>query len=140
MLKKNYEELVARREAAQIANSADTKTEKIQFRIIDPPQIPTVPAAPNRPMLVSIVLLFGIGAGLATPMAVAQLDRSFATVGQLRNLGIPILGSVSRLSLGAARRRAAIQLAGVCASAFVLLAVYGTLMAVSVGLHAVGVS
>ena len=140
VLKKNYEELVARREAAQIANSADTKTEKIQFRIIDPPQIPTVPAAPNRPMLVSIVLLFGIGAGLATPMAVAQLDRSFATVGQLRNLGIPILGSVSRLSLGAARRRAAIQLAGVCASAFVLLAVYGTLMAVSVGLHAVGVS
>ena len=86
------------------------------------------------------MLLFGIGAGLAAPMAVAQLDRSFATVGQLRNLGIPILGSVSRLSLGAARRRAAIQLAGVCASAFVLLAVYGTLMAVSVGLHAVGVS
>ena len=97
---------MARREAAQIANSADTKTEKIQFRIVDPPQIPTVPAAPNRPMLVSIVLLFGLGAGLAAPMAVAQLDRSFATLGQLRNLGIPILGSVSRLSLGAARRRA----------------------------------
>ncbi len=140
VLKKNYEELVARREAAQIANSADTKTEKIQFRIVDPPQVPTAPAAPNRPMLVSIVLLFGIGAGVAAPMAMAQLDRSFATIGQLRNLGIPILGSVSRLSLGIARRRAAIQLAGVCASAFVLLAVYGTLMALSGGLQAVGVS
>ena len=32
VLKKNYMELVARRESTQIANAADTKTEKIQFR------------------------------------------------------------------------------------------------------------
>ena len=113
ILKRNYQELVARREATQIANAADTKTEKIQFRIVDPPQVPILPAAPNRPMLVSTVLLFGLGAGLAVPLALTQIDRSFATVGQLRNLGLPILGSVSRLSLGAARRRAVIQFAGV---------------------------
>jgi polysaccharide chain length determinant protein (PEP-CTERM system associated) len=140
VLKKNYEELVARREAAQIANSADTKTEKIQFRIVDPPQVPTVPVAPNRPLFVSVVLLFGIGAGLAAPLAVAQLDRSFATLGQLRNLGVPILGSVSRLSLGGARRRATIQLIGVAASAVVLIAVYGTLLAISAGPLVAGVS
>ncbi len=140
VLKKNYEELVARREAAQIANSADTKTEKIQFRIVDPPQAPTVPAAPNRPLLVSVVLLFGLGAGLAAPMAVAQLDRSFATLGQLRNLGVPVLGSVSRLSLGAARRSETIQLIGVAASAVVLIAVYGTLLAMSATPLASGLS
>jgi polysaccharide chain length determinant protein (PEP-CTERM system associated) len=140
ILKKNYQELVARREAAQIASAADTKTEKIQFRIVDPPQVPILPAAPNRPMLVSMVLLFGIGAGLAVPLALTQLDRSFATVGQLRNLGLPILGSVSRLSLGAARRRAAIQLAGICASTLLLVAVYGTLIALSLGLRTMGVS
>jgi polysaccharide chain length determinant protein (PEP-CTERM system associated) len=140
VLKRNYQELVARREATQIANAADTKTEKIQFRIVDPPQVPILPAAPNRPMLVSMVLLFGLGGGIAVPLALTQLDRSFATVGQLRNLGLPILGSVSRLSLGAARRRAAIQLAGVCTSAFVLIAVYGTLIALSMGLHTMGVS
>ena len=140
ILKKNYQELVARREATQIANAADTKTEKIQFRIVDPPQVPILPAAPNRPMLVSMVLLFGIGGGLAVPLALTQIDRSFATIGQLRNLGLPILGSVSLLSLGAARRRAAIQLAGVCASAVLLIAVYGTLIALSMGLHTMGVS
>ncbi len=69
-----------------------------------------------------------------------QLDRSFATIAQLRSLGIPILGSVTRLSLGAARRREAIQLIGVAASAFVLIAVYGTLLALSFGLHSVGVT
>jgi polysaccharide chain length determinant protein (PEP-CTERM system associated) len=140
VLKKNYQELVARREAAQIANAANTKTEAIQFRIVDPPQVPVLPVAPNRPMLLSVVLLFGIGAGLATPIAVKQFDRSFATIGQLRNLGVPILGSVSRLSLGMDRRRAAIQTAGVCASTLVLIAIYGTLLALSFGLHSVSVS
>ena len=140
VLKKNYQELVSRREATQIANAADTKTEKIQFRIVDPPQVPVLPAAPNRAMLVSVVLLFGIGAGLAVPLALTQIDRSFATIGQLRSLGMPIVGSVSQLSLGMARRHAMVQLAGVCASAFLLIAVYGTLIALSVGLHTMGVS
>jgi polysaccharide chain length determinant protein (PEP-CTERM system associated) len=140
IVKRNYQELVARREATQIASAADTKTEKIQFRIVDPPQVPILPAAPNRAMLVSMVLLFGVGGGIAVPLALTQLDRSFATVGQLRNLGLPILGSVSRLSLGTARRRAVVQLAGVCASAFLLIAVYGTLIALSLGLHSMGVS
>jgi len=140
VLKKNYEELVRRREATQIANSADTKTEKIQFRIVDPPQVPIVPAAPNRPLLVSLVLLLGIGAGLSAPLLVMQLDRSFATLSQLRNLGIPILGNVSRLALGTAQRRTVLQLVGVTASALVLVAVYGTLLLLSVGLHSVGIS
>lgn len=140
VLKRNYQELVSRREATQIAHAADTKTEKIQFRIVDPPQVPVLPAAPNRPMYVSIVLLFGLGAGLAVPLALTQIDRSFATIGQLRNLGVPILGSVTRLSLGAARRRAMLQLTGVCASAFLLIAVYGTLIVRSISLHMIGVS
>jgi hypothetical protein len=73
-------------------------------------------------------------------MLLTQIDRSFATVGQLRNLGIPILGSVSRVTLGGARRREMMQLAGICASAFLLIAIYGTLIALSVGLHTMGVS
>jgi polysaccharide chain length determinant protein (PEP-CTERM system associated) len=140
ILKSNYEQLVARRQATQIADAADTKTEKIQFRIIDPPQVPLVPAEPNRPVLVSVVLLAGLGAGVAAPIFMRQFDRSFATLGQLRDLGIPILGSVTRISLGAARRRAAMQLAGFCASAVMLIAVYGTLLALSLNLHSVGVS
>jgi polysaccharide chain length determinant protein (PEP-CTERM system associated) len=140
ILKRNYEELVSRREATAIANAADTKTEKIQFRIVDPPQVPVVPAAPNRPFLVSVVLLFGIGAGLAAPLLVMQLDRSFATLSQLRDLGIPILGHVSRLSLGTAQRHAALQLAGVTASALVLVAVYGTLLVLSIGPRSLGFS
>ena len=132
VLKRNYMELVARRNSTEIANAADTKTERIQFRIVDAPQVPLVPVVPNRPLLVTAVLVLGIGAGLAVPLLLMQFDRSFATLGQLRNLGIPILGSVSRLSIGAAQRRAAVQLIGVTASALLLVAVYGTLLMLSI--------
>lgn len=140
ILKSNYEQLVARRQATQIADAADTKTEKIQFRIIDPPQVPLVPARPNRPVLVSVVLLAGLAGGVTAPIFMRQFDRSFATIAQLRDLGLPILGSVTRISLGAARRKSAMQLAGVCASAVMLIAVYGVLLLFSLNLHSVGVS
>jgi len=55
---------VARREATEIAHTADTKTEKIQFRIVDPPQVPILPAAPNRPMFLSVVLFLVSPPGL----------------------------------------------------------------------------
>ena len=88
VLKRNYMELVARRNSTEIANAADTKTERIQFRIVDAPQVPLVPVAPNRPLLVTAVLILGIGAGLAVPLLMMQFDHSFATLGQLRNLDL----------------------------------------------------
>ena len=139
VLKRNYMELVARRNSTDIANAADTKTERIQFRIVDAPQVPIVPVAPNRPLLVTAVLALGIGAGLAVPLLMMQFDHSFATLGQLRNLGLPILGSVSRLSIGAAQRQAALQMIWVTASALVLVAVYGTLLLLSVAHQSVRV-
>jgi polysaccharide chain length determinant protein (PEP-CTERM system associated) len=128
LIKAAYEALVQRRQAAQIADAANTKTDQIQFRIVDPPQVPIMPAAPNRPLLDSVVLLLGIGAGLAAPFALLQLDRSVATVGQLRSFGIPVIGSVSLLISATMRQRTIRQLAAVSASTVVLLAVYGTLL------------
>jgi polysaccharide chain length determinant protein (PEP-CTERM system associated) len=128
LIKAAFEALVQRRQAAQIADAANTKTDQIQFRIVDPPQVPIMPAAPNRPLLDSVVLLLGIGAGLAAPFGLVQLDRSVATVGQLRGFGIPVIGSVSLLISGTMRQRTIRQLAAVSASTVVLLAAYGTLL------------
>src|SRR5439155_7922909 len=66
--KKNFDELLARREQARLAEAADTTADKIQFRIIDPPQVPVVPAAPNQPVLLSGVLVAAIGAALGLPI------------------------------------------------------------------------
>jgi polysaccharide chain length determinant protein (PEP-CTERM system associated) len=64
VLKHDYEELLTRREAAQIAQAADTQANKVKLQVIDPPQVPTIPVAPNRLILIPAVLLAGLGAGV----------------------------------------------------------------------------
>ena len=133
--KKSFEDLLQRREQMRIGEAADTTADKIQFRIIDPPQIPVVPAAPNQPVLLSGVLGAAIVGSIAVPLLLLQFDRSFTTVATLRTLGLPVLGSVSWLMFPGRRRRARIQVAALCASASVLLAVYGVLLTISANLY-----
>ncbi|HEV2098795.1 MAG TPA: XrtA system polysaccharide chain length determinant [Stellaceae bacterium] len=130
LLKAAYEALVQRRQAAEIADAANTKTDQIQFRIVDPPEVPILPISPNRPLYDSLVLLLAIGAGFAAPLAMSQLDRSVATLGQLRDLGVPVVGSVSLVLSDVMRLRVKHQMFGVLASAFVLLTAYGALLAI----------
>ena len=133
--KKSFDDLLQRREQTRIGEAADTTADKIQFRIIDPPQIPVVPAAPNQPVLLSGVLAAAIAAAIGVPLLLLQFDRSFTTVATLRTLGLPVLGSVSWLVFPDGRRRTRIQVAALCASASVLLAVYGVLLTISVNLY-----
>jgi polysaccharide chain length determinant protein (PEP-CTERM system associated) len=110
VIRKNYEELLARREATNIAEAADAKADKIQFRIIDPPEIPIAPAAPKRLLLVTGVLLAGVAAAGALLFVLNQVDRSFANLDDLRALGLPVIGGLSKLPNAGAR---AIDRAGV---------------------------
>jgi polysaccharide chain length determinant protein (PEP-CTERM system associated) len=138
VIKSAFDSLVQRRQAAEIADAANTKTDRIQFRIVNPPEIPTLPGAPNRPLFNSAVLLIGLGAGLAVPFVLLQLDRSVATIAQLAEFGIPVVGSISRLPSEAMRRQTKRQLAAIVASAFVLLTAYGGLMALNLPLLSAG--
>ncbi len=133
--KKSFEDLLERREQTRIGEAADTTADKIQFRIVDPPQIPVVPAAPNQPMLLSGVLVAAIAAAIGVPLLLLQFDRSFTTVTALRTFGVPILGSVSYLVFPDGRRRARVQVAALCAGASVLLVVYGVLLTLSANLY-----
>ena len=138
--KKNFDELLARREQARLAEAADTTGEKIQFRVIDPPQVPVVPSAPNQPLLLSGVLVAAIGAAVGLPLLLFQFDRSYMTVTGLRGLGVPVLGSVSHLAFPDGQRRERIQLAAVCASIVGLLCVYGLLLAISANLYQLSIA
>jgi polysaccharide chain length determinant protein (PEP-CTERM system associated) len=128
VIRKNYEELLSRREASNITRAADTTADKIQLRIIDPPRIPVLPVSPNRLLLISVVLAGGIGAAIALAILISELDRSVGDVGQLRSFGLPVLGGISAVPQ---RRSAAFypQTAALAAAALLLFAVYGALSA-----------
>jgi uncharacterized protein involved in exopolysaccharide biosynthesis len=124
VLRRNYEELLERLQSANIAQAADTQADKVKLQVIDPPQTPRLPVAPNRMLLVTGVLLGGLMSGAGVTVLFAQLDRSFSTADDLRGLGLPVLGGISILRLMPLRQRltAALRLAGAVA---VLVCVYG---------------
>ncbi len=103
--KRNYESLVQRRESANISVQMDAQSGIGEFRVIDPPSLPTKPAAPNRALLMLGASLAALGAGAALAFLISQLRPTFSDGRVLREVtGIPVLGSVSLL--GDPRREA----------------------------------
>ncbi len=127
VLRKNYEELLGRLQAANIARAADTQADKVKLQIVDPPETPRLPAAPNRLLLVSGVLFVGLGGGIAFTVLLGQLDRSFSTVDDLRGLGLPVLGGISILGRPPPSQRMMVA-ARFGIAVFALMVIYGGLM------------
>ncbi|MFL5283181.1 MAG: GNVR domain-containing protein [Rhodopila sp.] len=127
VLRKNYEELLGRLQSANIAQAADTQADKVKLQVIDPPEVPRLPVAPNRILLVTGVLLGGIAAGAGLTILFGQFDRSFSTVDDLRTLGLPVLGGISVLGLAPLRIRlmAVLRFGAAVAT---LVCIYGGLM------------
>jgi polysaccharide chain length determinant protein (PEP-CTERM system associated) len=129
VVRKNYDELLARRESMQLSAAADTEGDKIKLQVIDPPLVPRVPVGPRRVFLLSGVLLAGIGGGLAAAVLLGQLDRSFHSVRDLRGLGLPIAGGISLLAgVGRQRARVGPTSAAIALSLLLLCGVYGGLL------------
>ena len=130
ILKENYEKLLSRRESARMASDLETKADKIQFRVVDPPELPVEPDGPNRLLFLTIVLLGGIGAGLGFGFVLSQVDETIATPNRLREkFVVPVLGTISRIVSAADRRRRILELATFALVCFGLVGAYGSLIA-----------
>ena len=86
VLKSNYDNLIATREKASISQEVEDKTTAVEFRIIDPPTVPIDPAAPNRLLLSTTVLLLGLGAGIGIAFLLSQLRPTVDSIGMLEEL------------------------------------------------------
>ena len=131
VLRRNYTELISRREAAKMGEELETQTKNTQFRLIDPPEVGSIPIGPNRKLYLSFVFIFGIGVGVGFAFLLSQLDESISHVEQMRRvIGRPVLGSVSVLktSLDLQVRRVGALAYGAAFAALVLA--YAGLMAV----------
>ncbi|HLO96509.1 MAG TPA: XrtA system polysaccharide chain length determinant [Burkholderiaceae bacterium] len=97
--KKNYEELVARRESAAISGELDVASGVADFRLIDPPRASNQPVAPNRLVLLAAAWGLSVAAGLGTSFIASQLRPVFHDTLELRDVTeLPVLGVVGRLN------------------------------------------
>lgn len=94
--KKNYHDLVARRESAALTGDLESAAGVADFRLIDPPRVSPNPVAPNRLLLMPLALLAALGAGLAVAFIASQLRAVFYDARSLRDaVGLPLLGVVT---------------------------------------------
>ncbi len=104
--KKNYEDLVSRRESAGLSGELDSASGVADFRLIDPPRASTKPVAPNRLLLLPVAMVAAILTGLAVAFVLSQLKAVFFDARAVRNtIGLPILGVVTLVRTDAARSR-----------------------------------
>jgi polysaccharide chain length determinant protein (PEP-CTERM system associated) len=94
--KDKYEQLLTRQETAQLAQQADETTNKIQFKVIDPPRAATEPSGPKRILFFILVTFVGFGAGLGLSLLLSQLSPIVTSTAQLsKATGVPVFGIVS---------------------------------------------
>lgn len=94
--KKNYEQLVTRRESAELSGDLESVGSVADFRLIDPPRASQNPVAPNRLILLPAGLLLALATGLLAAFLASQLRPVFFDGKTLREVtGLPVLGTVS---------------------------------------------
>lgn len=130
MARRNYEELLQRRETATISESREINADKVQFRVIDPPKVPILPNGYERPLLLSGVLLAGLGVGLGIAVLLVSIQSNFVSTTRLAQIvGLPVLGSVSLVS-HEGRFARSLRLTSFGGALSALVAIYAGLMVV----------
>jgi polysaccharide chain length determinant protein (PEP-CTERM system associated) len=113
IVKKGYEQIRQRQESAKLASDLETKAQKVQFRIIDPPKLPVKPSGPNRPLMFGVVLLAGLAAGIAFAFLLSQVNTTFASIQRLRaTFTLPVLGRISAIISAREKRQNLRELIG----------------------------
>lgn len=96
VLRKNYDQLVSRRESASLGVKLDQGAQLADFRIVEPPRVSPKAVFPNRLVLSILMLLAALAGGVAVAFVLDQVFPSFHAAKQLGELtGRPVLGAVS---------------------------------------------
>ncbi len=109
VIQERHQELLGRWETLQSRKRLDPVTDKVKFNILEPPFAGAAPIAPNRPLLLGVVLVLSFAAAGALAFGLNQLKPVYFDRNTLSSaLGLPVLGCVSKIMPShevAARRR-----------------------------------
>ncbi|WP_310565137.1 XrtA system polysaccharide chain length determinant [Hydrogenophaga sp.] len=123
--KKNYEDLVSRRESVSMSGELDQASSMANFRVIDPPRAENRPVAPNRVLLLPAVLVAALAVGAGVTFLISQIRPVYFEAGSLRaHAQLPLLGVVTLIRNDAVRRRESRSLKRFIASLVVLVLIF----------------
>ncbi|MCP5366092.1 MAG: hypothetical protein H6907_18205 [Hyphomicrobiales bacterium] len=129
IVKRNYEKLLSRKESAIISENRESKGEEVQFRIIEPPQVPVLPTGVKRSLMLTAVLGMGIAAGVGLITVLVMLQTTFFSTYRLMQVSeLPVIGSVSMIVSSGQRSLKFAGLTVFALACFSLAGTYGGLM------------
>ena len=124
--KKNYEQLVTRRESAELSGDLESAGSVADFRLIDPPRASPNPVAPNRLLLLPAGLLIALAAGLFAAFVASQVRPVFFDGKALRDAtGLSLIGTVSLIPNEARRLKEKASLRRFLIATIGLVVAYG---------------
>ncbi len=131
VLKTQYDKLLADRDDVRLRGDVQSQTASAKFSVIDPPSAPKSPATPNRPLLLTLVLLAAMGGGIGTAFSMGQLQGSYATPSRLAKAsGLPVLGSIHEVFTEDQRNDRTRKMKLFTGGAAALIGIYAMLMIV----------
>jgi len=97
---KLYEQLLSRLESAKISKTLDSAEEGTRFKVIEPARLPLKPIRPDKPRIIIIGLVLGIGLGCGTALLLEFSNATFRSVEDAKRvLTLPILGAISKIEV-----------------------------------------
>lgn len=114
--RKNYEELIERRDRLSITANLGAGREGVKYKVFERPEASLIPATQNlRIAMVGGVVLGALGAGVAAAFLLTWMQKSFTQTSELQTaFGLPVLGALSEVrsqEVMAMRRRDLTRLA-----------------------------
>lgn len=120
-----HQELLERRESANLSQDLERNASDVTFRVVDPPFVPIKPSEPNKLLLNSLVLVLALGAGGALALSASMVKPVVVDQQSLIKLtGLPLLGAVELISTAQERRQEVMGLSLYAMLLAVLVAVY----------------
>jgi polysaccharide chain length determinant protein (PEP-CTERM system associated) len=105
VVKKNHDALLDRRESARLSRARELKAEEVQFRVVEPPVVPTLPSGPPRGLFIIATIVVGIGAGVGVSGLLFVISGAISSVvGLKEQFRVPVFGVVSVVDSLASRR------------------------------------
>jgi capsular polysaccharide biosynthesis protein len=72
-----YQDLLRKSLDSELSENMEKKQKAEQFQIIDRANLPQIPVAPNRPRIIILGVILGLGAGLGAAFLLELLNTSF---------------------------------------------------------------
>jgi len=124
-IKKSYEDLLAKKLDSQISLKLEEKQRGEQFKVLEPADLPTKPAKPNRLKVLGLALLVSLVIGAGSPFALEMLDPTLRGSGEFKYyFDVPILAVLPVIQNDQLKRRIAVRRAAVVGGLVSILGAY----------------